>query len=395
MSSSNPLLWPRPPAIWGYGIAVLSVSAALIISRWPALHLQDAPVSLFLCAVMLCAWFGGVGPGMLATILSDLAFDYYFLPPMYSLAAKPGEIPRLLIFTLSALFVGLLSAAQRGAMESLRRARDDLKETVQEVLRTNEALQAESRERKRAEEALRQAQADLARVSRMTTMGELTASLAHEMNQPIGAAVTNANTCIRWLARDTPNVEEARAAAMRIVKDGTRAGEIIKRIRQLFQKGTPQRELVDVNEVVREMIVLLRGEATRYNVSIRTELAAELPPVLGDRVQLQQVLMNLIMNSIDATKDVDGTRELAIKSRQAENEQVLVTVSDTGVGLPAQQADQIFKAFFTTKFHGTGMGLSISRSIVESHSGRLWAADNPPRGASFHLVLPTKVAAQE
>ena len=250
-------------------------------------------------------------------------------------------------------------------------------------------------ERKLTEEALRQARADLAHVSRVTTMGELTASLAHEVNQPIGAAVTNANTCIRWLARDTPNVEEARAAAMRSAKDGMRAAEIVSRIRLLFKKGTPQREFVDINEVVREMIVLLRGEATRHNISVRTELAAELPPVLGDRVQLQQVLMNLMLNGMDAMKDMDGTRELAIKSQQAENEQVVVTVSDTGVGLPAQQGDQIFKAFFTTKSHGTGMGLSISRSIVESHGGRLWAADNSPRGASFHFALPTKAEAHD
>ena len=250
-------------------------------------------------------------------------------------------------------------------------------------------------DRKRAEEALRQAQTDLARVSRVTTMGELTAALAHEVNQPIAAAVTNANTCLRWLTRDHPDVEEARAAAMRIVKDGTRAGEIIKRIRLLFQKGTSQRELVDVNEVIREMIVHFRSEATRYDVQIRTALALDLTQVMADRVQLQQVLMNLMLNGMDAMKDVDGTRELAIKSQGAENEQVLVTVSDTGVGLPAQQGDQIFKAFFTTKSHGTGMGLSISRSIVESHGGRLWAADNSPRGASFHFALPTKVEAQE
>jgi len=219
--------------------------------------------------------------------------------------------------------------------------------------------------------------------------------LAHEVNQPIAAAITNANTCIRWLARDTPDVEEARAAAVRSAKDGMRAAEIVSRIRLLFKKGSPQRELVDINEVVREMIVLLRGEATRYNISVRTELAPELSPVLGDRVQLQQVLMNLMLNGIDAMKDVDGTRELAIKSQRVENEQVLVTVSDTGVGLPAQQADQIFKAFFTTKSHGTGMGLSISRSIIESHGGRLWAADNSPRGASFYFTLPTKVEAKE
>jgi PAS domain S-box-containing protein len=250
-------------------------------------------------------------------------------------------------------------------------------------------------ERKRAEEALHQAQADLAHVSRVTTMGELTASLAHEVNQPIAAAVTNANTCLRWLTRDHPDVEEARAAAMRIVKDGTRAADIVSRIRLLFKKGTPERGLLEVNEVIREMVVLLRSEATRYSISVRTELAADLPQVMGDRVQLQQVLMNLMINGIDAMKDADGTRELAIKSERVENEQLLVSVSDTGVGLPPQQADQIFNAFFTTKLNGTGMGLRISRSIVESHGGRLWAADNSPRGASFHFTLPAKVEAHE
>jgi PAS domain S-box-containing protein len=250
-------------------------------------------------------------------------------------------------------------------------------------------------EREQAEERLRQAQADLARVSRVTTMGELTASVAHEVNQPIAAAVTNANACLRWLAGDIANLEEARAAATRIVRDGTRAAEIISRIRLLFKKGTPQRELADVNEVIRETIALLRSEATRYSISVHTEPAANLPQIMGDRVQLQQVLMNLIMNSIEAMKEVDGTRELVIKSQRGENEEVLVSVSDTGVGLPPHQADQIFNAFFSTKPHGTGMGLSISRSIVESHGGRLWAAGNSPRGARFCLTLPIKVEARE
>jgi PAS domain S-box-containing protein len=250
-------------------------------------------------------------------------------------------------------------------------------------------------ERMRAEEALRQARGDLAHVNRVTAMGELTASLAHEVNQPIAAAVTNANTCLRWLTRDHPDVDEARAAAMRIVNDGRRAAEIISRIRLLFKKGTPERQLVDANEVIREMIVLLGGEATRYLISVRTELATDLPQVMGDRVQLQQVMLNLIMNSIDAMRNVDGTRELAIISRLAENEEILVSVRDSGVGLPPQQADQIFNAFFTTKLHGTGMGLRISRSIVESHGGRLWADGNSPRGASFYFTLPTKVEAHE
>jgi len=253
-------------------------------------------------------------------------------------------------------------------------------------------------ERKRADEErerLRQAQADLARVNRVTTMGELTVSLAHEVNQPIAAAITNANTCMRWLAADTPNLEEARAAAMRIVNDGTRAAEIIKRVRLLFKKGSPERELVDLNEVVRDMIVLLRSEATRYSISVRTDLAADLPRVMGDRVQLQQVVMNLMINGIDAMKDVDETRKLIVKSERGKDEQVLVSVSDTGVGLPQQQADQIFDAFFTTKSYGTGMGLRISHSIVESHGGRLWAAENSPRGASFYVTLPAKAEAPE
>jgi C4-dicarboxylate-specific signal transduction histidine kinase len=220
-------------------------------------------------------------------------------------------------------------------------------------------------------------------------MGELTASLAHEVSQPITAAVTNAYTCFRWLTRDQPDVEQARAAAMRIVKDGKLAGEIISRIRQLFKKGTPQHKLVDVNEVIGEMIVLLAGETTRHSISVRTELAADLPQVMGDYVQLQQVLMNLMINGIDAMKDADGTRELAIKSRRAENEVVAVSVTDSGVGLPPQYSEQIFNAFFTTKPDGSGMGLRISRSIIESHGGRLWAAVNSPRGARFYFTLPT------
>jgi len=250
-------------------------------------------------------------------------------------------------------------------------------------------------ERKRAEEALRQTQTDLEHVSRVTTMGQLTASLAHEVNQPIAAAITNANACMRWLAAVKPNVEEARAAATRIVKDGTRAAEIISRIRLLFKKGTAERKLLDINEAIREMVVMLRGEATRYNIFVRTELALDLPDVMGDRVQLQQVLMNLIMNGIEAMKDVEGLRELVIESQRAENEQVLLRINDTGIGLPPQQAEQIFNAFFTTKAQGTGMGLAISRSIVESHGGRIWAAGNPPRGASFYLSLPTKAEAEE
>ena len=262
------------------------------------------------------------------------------------------------------------------------------------ALRIIELQMKASTERKQAEEELRQAHVDLARASRVSSMGELTASLAHEVNQPIAASILNANSCLRWLSSDQPDLEEARAAASRIVQDVWRAGEIVKRVHLLFKKNAPQQEPVDLNEIIREMVLLLSSEATHFDVALRAELAAGLPPVMGDRVQLQQVLMNLMMNGIDAMKDVDGTHELTIQSQRREDGQVLISVSDTGVGLPPQQEHKIFNAFFTTKAHGTGMGLRISRSIVESHGGRLWAADNPPRGARFCFTLPAHTEAR-
>jgi PAS domain S-box-containing protein len=241
-------------------------------------------------------------------------------------------------------------------------------------------------------ERLRQSQADLAHMNRVTTMGELTASLAHEIKQPITAAVTDARTCLRWLRRDAPDVAEACEAASRIVTDVTRAADIISRISLLFKKGTLQHELVDVNELIREMIVLLRNEAARYSISIHSDLAEDLPRVMADRVQLQQVFMNLMLNGIDAMREATGGSELTIKSETGDGH-LLVSVSDTGVGFPPERKDQIFTAFFTTKDNGTGMGLAISRSIIESHGGRLWAADGSERGATFQFTLPAPVAA--
>jgi PAS domain S-box-containing protein len=250
-------------------------------------------------------------------------------------------------------------------------------------------------DRKRAEEErerLRQLEAELAHIDRVNTMGELTASLAHEVNQPIAAAMTNANTCVRWLAGEKPDIEEAREAAKRIVKDATRAAEIIGRIRMLFKKSVPERDLLDVNEVINDIVVLLRNEATRHGISVRTELGTGLPAVMGDRIQLQQVLMNLMINGIDALKVVDSSRQLTLISRRDGDAQILISVADTGVGLPGRRED-IFDAFFTTKPQGTGMGLAISRSIIESHGGRLWATSNCERGAVFHFTLPAKLEA--
>jgi PAS domain S-box-containing protein len=246
-----------------------------------------------------------------------------------------------------------------------------------------------------ASEALRHAQSDLAHVSRITTMGELTASLAHEVNQPITAAVNGASTCVRWLTRDDPDVGEAREAALGVIRNAKRAADIINRIRSISKKSESRRQLADVNELIGEMIALLRNEASRYSISIRAYLGADLPKVMADSVQVQQVMMNLIMNSIDAMKDIDRTRELVIRSKRGEDQHLIISVTDTGVGLPAEQTNRIFDAFFTTKSHGLGMGLRISRSIVESHGGRLWAADNSPRGASFSFSLPIPVETLE
>lgn len=250
-------------------------------------------------------------------------------------------------------------------------------------------------DRKRGEqehERLRQLEADLAHINRVSTMGELTGSLAHEIKQPIAAAVTDAKTCLRWLDRDEPDLTEAREAVARMIKDVTRASDIVSRIGSLFKKGASQRELLDPNEIIREMIALLHNEASRYSISICSELAADLPKTSADRVQVQQVLMNLMLNGIEAMKDMSPAGELTICSRR-EDGHVAISVSDTGIGLPPERADNIFDAFFTTKSQGTGMGLTISRSIIESHGGRLWATSNSARGASFHFTLPVMAAA--
>jgi PAS domain S-box-containing protein len=246
-------------------------------------------------------------------------------------------------------------------------------------------------DRKRAEqerEKLRQLEADLVHINRVSTLGELVASISHELAQPITATTNHAKASLRWLQRDPPDLMQVRKGTERIIEAGTFAAEIINRLRSLYKKSPPQRELVDVNGLIHEMLTLLKGEATRYSIAMRMELAAQLPKTMADRVQLQQVFMNLMLNGIEAMKDSGG--ELTVRS-QLEDSQLLFSVSDTGVGLPTDKGDQIFSAFFTTKTQGSGMGLAICRSIIESHGGRIWAAANDGRGAIFHFTLPTEI----
>jgi PAS domain S-box-containing protein len=253
-------------------------------------------------------------------------------------------------------------------------------------------------ERKRAEEEherLSQALADLAHLNRVSTMGELTASLAHEIKQPMFAAAADAETCVRWLAREQPDLAEAQEAALRLMKDVSRASDIINRIVSLFKKDVPQREMVVVNGVIQEMITLLRSEASRYSISIQAELTEGLPKFMADRVALQQVLMNLMLNAIEAMKEMSTPRKLTIATRQDENRQIIVSVTDTGVGLPPGHVEQIFNTFFTSKPQGTGMGLPICRSIIQSHGGRLWAASNTGPGATYQFALPLEAAARQ
>ena len=244
-------------------------------------------------------------------------------------------------------------------------------------------------DRKQAEEAYAKTQAELAHVTRVMTMGELAASIAHEVNQPLSGVVINGNTCLRWLAATPPNLEEARAAANRIVRDGKRAGDVIARIRALATKSGSTRERMNINESVQEVIGLARDEVRRKGVRLRTELADQLPEVMGDRVQLQQVLLNLMMNAVDAMSMVeDRAREMVIKTQEDEEGQMQVSVRDSGIGLDEESMQKIFAPFYSTKAAGMGMGLSISRSIIQNHGGRLWAEPNESPGTTFHFTVP-------
>jgi len=259
---------------------------------------------------------------------------------------------------------------------------------IRERERVEDALREQLTERKRADEALREAQVELAHVTRVTTIGGLAAAIAHEINQPLAAVITNGSACLRWLAGTTPNLDEARQAVGRIIRDGNRASDVIAKIRALLRKTGTEKERLDMNDVIREVVALAQSEIRRNGVALRAQLEGNIPPVLGDRVQLQQVVLNLIMNGIEAMSAVgDRPRELIISTQSGEIDQVHVTVQDSGIGLDPKSMERIFDAFYTTKSEGMGMGLAISRSIVENHDGRLWAVPNDGPGATFQFTL--------
>ena len=373
----------------GYVSAPLFVALALACSLLIQRFFPYPFLFLFFAAVMAAGWFGGAGPGIFSVILSTLAVEYFFAPPLYSWAVNTTDMAYFVAFVACALAASWVSFAKKRDAEALREARDLLEVRVAE--RTGELAKSIT-EREDAQQALIQAQSDLAHLSQALTMGELTASIAHEVNQPLTAVVTYGNACLEWLSANPPNLDEARRAADTIIKDGIRASTVLKRIRALFQKQPPSKELFDTNEAVQDLIALLRHEFVKQNVLVRTELSADLPLVKADRVQFQQVLLNLIANAVDATRGLrDRPRGIVLRSEVESPATIRVSVEDNGCGFNPELAEKIFDPFFSTKPHGTGMGLSISRSIIESHQGRLWAEAVPGGGAVFHMTLPVGV----
>jgi C4-dicarboxylate-specific signal transduction histidine kinase len=391
MSKATRIL-TRTRLLSSYVVAALSVGIATVITLQMGAVIKHT-ASLFFCSVMLSSWYGGIWAGAFAALLSVLALDYYFIPPLYALGIGLEEAPDMIVFVATALFIGWLSGDQKRAQESLSKARDELDAKVRErtaQLKTaNEQLQSEIAEREAAQEGLIQAQAEIARIARITTMGELAASIAHELNQPLGSIVTSGDACLRWLAAKPPNLDEARQAVEAIIRDGTRASSVLVRIRGLLRRGERLRERLDINDLIREVIVLLEGELRRNAISLQTDMPERLPPVVVDRVLLQQVILNLIVNAMEAMRAVrDRARVLRIRTEEQPSDSIVILVQDSGVGVDPEHPNRMFEAFYTTKVQGIGMGLTISRSIIEAHGGRLWAIPNDGPGSTFCFSLP-------
>jgi len=374
-------------------LAVVLVGLALALTWLLRSSVSTAGYIFFYAAVVAASWFWGRWPGIVAVVLSTLTVAYYFMPPDRSFAVRAESIPIFIEFSASALVIGWFSAWRKEAEFELQRARDQLQVRVEErtaeLRETNQQLLAEMAERKRAEEAYYEAQAELARVSRISALGALAASISHEVNQPLAAVVTNADACSIWLSSAPPNLDEVRLAVDNIAREGTRASDIVRRIRAMFSKSALERAEVQVNHLIQEVAALMQTDILKNQVELQTELTDDLPAVLADHVQLRQVMVNLVQNGIEAMHGVvDRPRRLLIRSERSSTGEILVAVRDAGTGILPKDQKRIFDAFYTTKGQGMGMGLSISHSIIESHGGRLWASSNSDHGATLQFTLP-------
>ena len=381
------------PAILRYGLAIAFVCMALGLSLALEVPFGNPFWFFFPVAVIAGTWFGGRGAGWVAAGLSTVVVLYYFIPPLRSFALKPEDVPFLLTFVACQVIANWVISWQRESQDALRQARDELElrvsERTAELKNANEALLSQMDEQRRTEEALQRARTELARVVRITTIGELTASIAHEVNQPLAAVVANADACVAWLGHQSPNLVEARAAAERTIQGATRASEVITRIRSLINKAAPEQAPVHLNGIVEETVALVDRQVSRNQVAVAMELEPSLPAVLGDRIQLQQVILNLLLNGIESMTSVAGRpRRLVIRTKGQQAGQVILSVEDSGVGVSEENMSRLFEPFFTTRSQGIGMGLAISRSIIEAHGGRLWAESNLNQGSVFQFTLP-------
>ena len=397
MSASDRIRIPAR-VLLSYVVPVISVGTALVVTLESGTAIRHS-ATLFFCSVMLSSWYGGLWPGVFAALLSVVALDYYFIPPIYALGIGLEELPDMIAFVATAFYISWLNGSQKRTKESLRQARDELDARVQErtaeLKATNERLRLEIAERETAQGGLALAQAQIARIARITTMGELAASLAHELNQPLGSIVTTGDACLRWLSGKPPNLDEVRQAVQAIIRDGTRASAVLMRTRSLLRRGEGLRERLDINEVIKEVVVLSQVELRRNGVSLETNLPEDLPPAVVDRVLVQQVIMNLIMNAIEAMRAVrDRASTLCIRTEKQLSGNIIVSVKYSGVGLNPKDSARMFEAFYTTKAEGIGMGLTISRSIIEAHGGRLWAVANDGPGSTFCFTLPIDEASK-
>ena len=358
--------------VFHYGAALLFVGASFLVTFILQQRFPYPFLFFFFGGVVASAWFGGAGPGLVSVVLSTLLVDYFFLPPFNSFSVSPSAEAYFAAFVACASIASWISSSKKKAERDLRQARDELELRVSERTAT-----------------LMKTQGELARLSRMLSMAELTASVVHEMGQPLTGVVTNAQACLEWLSAVPPNTEKASRSARSIVRDGTRAGLVLDRMRSLFRKGPLEKEWLDINGVIQELMVLVRDEARRRSVQINLLLEPHLPDVRADRVQLQQVILNLTLNAMDAVEEkTQADRRVSLTSARKPGREILIRVEDWGAGLPAELREKIFEPFFTTKPDGIGVGLSISRSIVEAHNGHIQAVPGDDCGTVVEFTIP-------